>query len=40
MIVGNFNLPVPDVNWESDLAPNDGAQLKLSEFLLQWVYSI
>ena len=29
-IVGDFNLP--DVNWESDLAPDDGVQLKLSEY--------
>ena len=29
-IVGDFNLP--DVNWESGLAPDDGVQLKLSEF--------
>ena len=29
-IVGDFN--VPDVHWESGLAPDDGVQLKLSEY--------
>ena len=29
-IVGDFNLP--DVNWESGLAPDDGVQLKLSKY--------
>ena len=32
MIVGDFNLP--DVNWESGLAPDDGVQLKLSEYFV------
>ena len=36
-IVGYFNLP--DVNWESGLAPDDGVQLS-EYFFLQRVYSI